>query len=203
MFFAMSSEGSFTFCDGRYSSVAVSSVQISRLSPSPFCFLIEAAFGLVAQQSALDHLRQELRHDEHFALFIFGKRFVQVLDDVSEDVEADEIKRAERRALRPAHCRAGDLVDFFDRVTILEHRLDREQRAERADAIGDEVRPVLRRHHAFAESLIEKAEQEAGDFRLGPFGANDFDEVQVARRIEKVDAEKVCLESSERPSASR
>jgi hypothetical protein len=47
------------------------------------------------------------------------------------------------------------------------------QRAERADAIGDEVWTVLCRDDAFAESLIEKAEQEARDFRLGPFGAKD------------------------------
>ena len=96
--------------------------------------------------------------------------------------------------LGTAHGRPGDLVDFFDRVTVFEHRLDGEQRAEGADAIGDEVRTVLRRHHAFAQSLIEKAKQEARDFRLGPFGANHFDQMQVTRRVEKVDAEKVCAE---------
>ena len=69
------------------------------------------------------------------------------------------------------------------------------QRAERADAIGDEVRPILRRHDAFAQTLIEKAKQEAGDFRFGPFSANDFDQMQIARRIEEVHAEKVLREN--------
>ena len=42
--------------------------------------------------------------------------------------------------------------------------------------------------------LIEKAVEETGDFGLGPFGANDFDEMQITRRIEKVNAEEMLLE---------
>src|SRR6185369_5886031 len=91
-------------------------------------------------------------------------------------------------------CRTSHLVDFFDRVAVVEHRLDREERAERADAIRDEVWTILRRHDALAESLIEKPVNEARDLRLGPFGANDFDEVQVTRRIEEVNAEEVLFE---------
>ncbi len=51
------------------------------------------------------------------------------------------------------------------------------QGPERADAIGDKVGTILRRDDAFAETLIEKAKQEAGDVRLCPFGTNYFDEV--------------------------
>ena len=113
---------------------------------------------------------------------------------MGKDVESDEIERRNVARLGSAHGRAGHLVDLFNRVTILQHRLDREQRAEGADAIGDEVWTVLRGDHAFAESLIEKAKQEARDFRLGPFGANHFDQMQVTRRIEKVNAKKVRAE---------
>mgnify|MGYP003693588009 CR=1 FL=1 len=49
---------------------------------------------------------------------------------------------------------------------------------------------------------IEKTVEKARDFRLGPFGANYFDEVEVTWRVEEVNAEKVCLKSSERPAAN-
>jgi hypothetical protein len=80
-----------------------------------------------------------------------------------KDVETDQIKRTEGRRLRTTDRRARHLVDFFDRVTVLEHRLDRKQRAEGADPIGDEVRTIFRGHDAFAETLIEKAVEEARD----------------------------------------
>ena len=95
---------------------------------------------------------------------------------------------------RTTHCRSRHLVDFFDRVAVLEHRLDREECAESSDAIGDEVWTILGGHDTFAETLIEKAVKEAGDFRLGPLSANDFDEMQIAWWIEEVNAEKVLLE---------
>src|SRR6185295_19621586 len=85
-----------------------------------------------------------------------------------------------------------DLIDLFDRVTIVQHRLDRNHRAECANTIGYEVWPILCGDYAFAKSLIEKAVEETRHFRLGPLSANYFDEMKVARRIEEMDAEEVC-----------
>ncbi len=83
---------------------------------------------------------------------------MQVLDDVGQHVHADQIKGAKGRGLGTADGRTGDLIDFFNRITVFEHRLNRYQRAKGADAVGDEVGPVLRDDHAFAEALIQKAE---------------------------------------------
>src|SRR5947199_5937545 len=103
--------------------------------------LIEAALSFVAENSALDHLRDELRHHERLVLRIVGKIFVQVLDDVCEHIEADEIECAKRRRLRPTGGGPGDLVYLFDRVSVVQHRAHRYQRTMSADAIRDKIRP--------------------------------------------------------------
>ena len=56
MFFAMSSEGSFTFCDGRYRATPF---RVSRSSFVAFALLfpVEPTLRFVSQQAALDHLR--------------------------------------------------------------------------------------------------------------------------------------------------
>ena len=116
---------------------------------------------------------------------------MQVLHDVSKYVEAYEIEGAKGRSLWPADGGPRDLVDLFDRVDVVEHCANRMQRAESADAIRNKVRPILRHDDAFAEAFIEKAEHRTRNFWFGPFGANQFDEVHVARRIEEVHAEEV------------
>ena len=156
-----------------------------------FSALIETGLGFIAEQPALDHFRDELRHDEHLAFGIVGKIFLQVLHNVSKHVEADKIEGAKGGRLGTANCGSRYLVDFFDRVGIVEHRAHRHQRAEGADAIRDEVRAILRHDYAFAQTFVKKAEHRARDFRFRPFGANQFNQMHVTRRIEKMHAEKV------------
>ena len=116
---------------------------------------------------------------------------MQVLHDVSKYVEAYEIEGAKGRSLWPADGGPRDLVDLFDRVDVVEHCANRMQRAESADAIRNKVRPILRDNNSLAESFIEKAKHRTGDFRLGPFGPNQLDQMHVSRRIEEVHAEEV------------
>ena len=130
----------------------------------------------------------------NFALFVFRKIFVKVLDDVGKDVQSDQIEGPERGALRTADCRAGHLIDLFDQVTVVEHRPDRVERAERADAIRDEVGSILCGHDAFAQSLIEEAVEKTRHFRLCPFRPNDFDEMEITRRVEKMDTDEMLFE---------
>ena len=153
--------------------------------------LIKAGFRLVAEQAALDHLGDELWHHEHLALRIVGQILVQISHDVREHVQAHEIESAKRRRLWPAGRGPGDLVHFLDRIAVVEHRANRDQRAERADAVGDKVWPILRDDHAFAQTLVEKTKHRTRDFGFGPFGANQFHQMHIARRIEEVHAEKV------------
>ena len=134
----------------------------------------------------MNHVCEKDRRAEDLALFVFRKRFVKILDDVAEDIQADEIERAEGRGLRTPDNLPRHLVNFLNRIVIFQHRLDRVECAERADAIGDEVRTVFSGHDTFAETLIQEACDLASDFGLRPFGADDLDQMQVARRIEKV-----------------
>src|SRR6185295_17215878 len=139
--------------------------------------LVEATLRLVTEKTFTDHCAEKFGSCKSLALFIFWQRFVKVLDDMTTDVEADEIKRAERSAFRSAHGLARDLVNLFNRVAIVQHGLNRDHRAKRANAIGDKIWTILCGDNTFSESLIEKAIEEARNFRLSPFGANYFDEM--------------------------
>src|SRR5260370_15697048 len=113
---------------------------------------------------------------------------------MGEDIQSYQIKRAKRGALRATNCRPGNTIDLFDGVAIVEHCLDCIKRTESANPISDKIRPIFGRHDSLAQPLIEKTKYEAGDFRERPLGTDYLDEMQIARRIEKVDTEKVFTE---------
>ena len=110
---------------------------------------------------------------------------------MDEDVEPCDVHRAERRALRPAECGAGDGVDLLDRVRPRFERAQHLDDAVDADVIGDEVRRVFRDHDAFAEPAIREPRHELDGRGIGVGRWNQLEEMQVARRIEEVCAEKV------------
>jgi hypothetical protein len=57
------------------------------------------------------------------------------------------------------------------------------------DVVGDEVRGVPGWHDALAEAHVEKARETCGDGRIGVGQGDDFNEAQVARRVEEVRAQ--------------
>ncbi len=108
-----------------------------------------------------------------------------------EHVQAHKIEGAKRRRLGPAGRRAVDLVHFLDRIAVVEHRANGDQRAECADAISNKVWPILGDDHTFAQTLVEKTKHRTRDFGFGPLGANQLDQMHVARRIKEVQPQKV------------
>ena len=76
------------------------------------------------------------------------------MNDVREDVDAGEIERPERGALRPSERRAGDRVDLLDRVGAGLDLLEDLHHAVERDVVADEVRRVLRDDDALAEVMI-------------------------------------------------
>ena len=113
----------------------------------------------------------------------------QIPDDMSNDVEAGDVQRTKRGALRTSERRACDGVDVFDRKrTRLECTEDPDQ-AIQTDPIGDEVRRVLRDDHAFAQLQIQKSRHARHDARIGVAGRDHFDERQITWRIEEVSSE--------------
>src|ERR1051325_10049251 len=152
---------------------------------------VEPAFGFVTENAATNHLRQKLRRNEYVAFLVFRQGFVKIFDDVPKHIQAHQIKSAEGGSLWATNCLTGDLVDFLQRVAVFKHCLNRYHRAEGPDAISDEVGPVIRDHYALSQALVQEAEHETGNFRFGPFSANDLDEMHVTRRIKKVRSQKV------------
>ena len=76
---------------------------------------------------------------------------------MSRNIEADEITRAKRRRRCVTDCLSGHLIDLGRRKATSDHLVDRRHHPKNADAVGDEIWPVLCRNHAFAKPLIEKA----------------------------------------------
>ena len=99
----------------------------------------------------------------------------EVLRDVREDVDAGDVHRPERRALRPAERRPGDRVDLLDRVAAALERLQRQHHAVEPEVVGDEVRRVLRDDDALAEAVIGELRHALDDRRIGVGGRDDLD----------------------------
>ena len=65
---------------------------------------------------------------------------------------------------------------------------------EAADAVGDEVGRVLAWHHAFAEAAVGEIVDVGRERRVGFGAGNQFQQVQIARRVEEVRAQKMLAE---------
>ena len=112
--------------------------------------------GLVAKPAALGHLFDKRWNFVALPRLVIRRRFVNVLHHVDQHVETDNIRRAKRRRLRPAHrwTRAG--IHFFHSHAQRSHQPQRVEHGKRSDAIGDEVRRVLCNDHAFAKPPVAK-----------------------------------------------
>src|SRR4026208_1197596 len=86
------------------------------------------------------------------------------------------LHRPEGGAFRPADRRAGHRVDFLDGVVPGLERAEHPRDAEEADVVGDEVRGVLRKDDALAETMIGEVRYAFDDRRIGPRGRDGVDE---------------------------
>ena len=99
------------------------------LTFAAFDFLVEAAFGFVAQPLALEHLAEKVGELEVAALVKSGGRRCpphtfpgHVGDNVAEDVEADKVNGAEGCRPGPADCQPGQCIHFFYREIQFLHQ---------------------------------------------------------------------------------
>ena len=150
-------------------------------------FLVEAAFGLVAQPFLARASGGRSREGADRCARRGRSR--HVADDVAENVEADEIDGAEGRGARPAHGLSGERVDFFDGEVHLLHQAHDVEHGKCADAIADEVGRVFGEDDAFAQAHVAEVRDGVDQSAVG-FGRWDqFEQAHVARRIEEVRAE--------------
>ena len=101
------------FCLARYSMVCGSSVRISRFAAF-FYALVKSLAGFFAEPSAPHHFLNERGNFVNFARFVIDGIFVNIFDDVGENIEADNIGGAKCGRFRLADCGASAGVHFFD-----------------------------------------------------------------------------------------
>ena len=158
-----------------------------------FHALVKAAARLVAEPAAPRHFLEQRRHAVEFARFVVRNIFVDVADHVQEDVDADNIREAKRRRPRPAERGTGAGVHFLKRHAQFVHQADRIQHGKRSDAVADEIRSILGDDDALAELVVAEFGESFDHLGARRRSRNNFDELQVARRIEEMRARPVLL----------
>ena len=156
--------------------------------------LIETLPALLAQPPPLHHGSHEFRRAIPLARRIAGRQVVQIAQHVHPNIEPDDVHQPEAGAPRQADQRAGERVHFFYRVIALGREFVDRGAEETADAVGDEIGGVFARDYALAEVQIAEVRHPVGYFGSGAGPANHLHQVQVARRIEKVRAQKVAAQ---------
>src|SRR5262249_31863728 len=112
-----------------------------------------------------------------FAGFIMGSGFVDIFDDVNEDVESNNVGSAEGRGLGPADGGARAGVDFFDGHIERLHQAQGVEHGKSADAICDKVWSVFRGNDTLAEAVITKFGESGKNFRKSFGAGNNFDQL--------------------------
>ena len=112
--------------------------------------LVKTLAGLVAEPAALGHFLDQRGNFVHFPRLIVGRGFINILHHVHQHIESHNVRRAKGCRLWPAHCRTGTGVHFFHGHAQGAHQVQGIQHGKRSDAVGDEVRRILRDHHTFA-----------------------------------------------------
>ena len=149
---------------------------------------------LLAERALLDQPVEPCRQRVVAMPGIVGKRLAHGVHDVRERIEPDDVGGAEGRAPRPSDQRAGERIDRVEADAEALRVMNRRKHREHADAIGDEVRRVLRAHHALAERRDQERFELVEQLRRRFGRRNQLDEMHVARRIEEMHAAKAMTE---------
>ena len=109
------------------------------------------AATVVTQPFAIEHLLEEVGKSEGC---LIAAKFAHVGDNVSKNIQSDQINRAKRCGFGPPYGLSGQRVYLFDREIHLLHQAHYVQHRKCTDAVGNKVRSVLGKNNAFAELLI-------------------------------------------------
>ena len=132
------------------------------------------------------HLAEEVRQTQ-IAAFVVDVRG-HVADDMSENVETNQVDGAERRRPRPATACAGERVDFFDGQIHFLHQPHHVQHRKCSNAVADEVGRVFRQDYAFTKMHVAEVRDGVDQRGVGFGRGNEFEQAHVAWRIEKMRA---------------
>ena len=157
--------------------------------------LVETRTGLLAQRTGLDQAFQHRRRGVAGEKRVVVQVVLQGLDDVGHGVQAHHVGRAEGAAARAAQLLAREVVDHVVAQAVGLGFLDGRQHAGNAHAVGDEVRRVLRAHHALAQGGGDEGFQVVEHPALGGGRVDQLHQRHVARRVEEVDAAEARLDA--------
>ena len=156
--------------------------------------LVESLARLAAQVALVDQVLDKRRDAKDFRTLVVGAVLGHAIGDMHQGVDADHVACAERRALGPAHGRAGQLVHGFHRKPHVLHGVEQSLDREDPHAVGDEGRRVLAQHRLLSKDFLAVSHEEVHHFWAGVGRRNDLKQLQVPRRIEEVRAAEVRFE---------
>ena len=162
---------------GRYSTVCQSRARRS----VPF-FFVEALAGFVAKPAALEHGFYKGREFYGFACAGLAK----ICHHVSEHIETHHVCQAERPGAGPAEDASGKQVDILHSEVLFLHERQGLQHDVDAEAIGDEVRRVVRVDNGFAQAAVSEVGDGGDRGGVGLRRGNNLEQPHVTRRIEKM-----------------
>ena len=155
-------------------------------------FFIESLTCLIAQPLLLEHLVDE-RRQPHIGALVLDLRSLcrEVLRHMRHHVDAHHIAQPKGPRLRPPDRCTSQRVHLFDREPLRLHQTNRIAHRERADAVRNEVRCVVRVDNRLPQSHIAEVFDRSHIGRIGVRRRDDLEQPHVARRIEKMRAEPV------------
>ncbi len=153
--------------------------------------LVETLPALFAQPSALDQPVDERRQLETVAERIVRNRLIKVLRHVLPDIDPHDVKQPVAGALRQADQRSRNCVDFLDCEVVFDGQLLDRGAEKCADAVTNKIRRVLAWDDALAQMAVAEIRDRSEDVRARILTRNQFDQMQITRRIEEVRAEEM------------
>src|SRR5262249_25922589 len=153
--------------------------------------------GLITQPPALDlccSQGPQLRVPQHFTRFVVFDQAVEVFADRAGNVQAHQVLQAKHCGPRTPDQLTHDRVGFLNRVIVIQDVAQSGRAGDGTKSVADKVRRVLTNNHSFPQTTLAKLSDEPGDLRVGVRGGNYFQQLHVARRVEKVRPQKVRLE---------
>ncbi len=157
-------------------------------------FFVETGAGFGSQQVVADQMLHIRRRRKHLPALIVRAMLGDPIRHVDERVDAHHVARAERGALRPAHRRSGQAVHRFHVQSHFRNGVEQRLNGEHPDPVRNEGGGVLAPHHLLAEDALPITGKEVEHRRVRFRSGDDFEQLQIARRVEEVRSAEVLPE---------
>ena len=138
---------------------------------------------------------------QDLSILIVGDHAVEVFAHQPHHVDAHHVAQAEGAGLGPPNQGTGEPVHFFDGVAVLDGEFHQIALDDAEHAVGHEVGRVFGNDDAFAQPRLGEGLHALHQRRVGLRRGDNFEQVQVAGRVEEVCAHEAALEIGAAPLA--